>query len=278
MNKRPCINLLLFVIFPLILFSACQSGTSETAAENENTAVATEIPIESSAPPPTESPASTETPQVLDTVTPLPTDEPAAAPTETATPAPSPTPEPGIIRSYVVNPEQSEVRFMINEVLFGNPKTVVGRTNQVEGEIQLDLQNPQAVEVSPITINARELATDDSFRNRALRRQILDSAQDEYQFIVFTPTSVDGIGDAAPVIGEAQSFELSGELQIRDVMQPVTFQMVVTAVSETELSGSGEATVLRSDFGLQIPSVTGVADVSDEVILEIEFVAQAVDA
>jgi hypothetical protein len=31
------------------------------------------------------------------------------------------------------------------EVLFGNPKTVVGRTSQVEGEVLLDLQNLQEV-------------------------------------------------------------------------------------------------------------------------------------
>ena len=72
-------------------------------------------------------------------------------------------------------------------------------------------------------------------------------------------------------------FTLSGDLEIRDVVQSVTFEMVVTAVSETELSGFGEAIVLRSDYDLQIPSVPGVANVSDEVRLEIDFVAEAVD-
>jgi hypothetical protein len=33
--------------------------------------------------------------------------------------------------------------------------------------------------------------------------------------------------------------------------------------------------MLRSDYDLQIPSVTGVANVSDEVKLEIEFVTRS---
>ena len=45
-------------------------------------------------------------------------------------------------------------------------------------------------------------------------------------------------------------------------------------VSEDRIEGSGSAVVLRSDFGLQIPSVPNVANVSDEVILEIDFVAE----
>ena len=161
------------------------------------------------------------------------------------------------------------------EVLFGNPKTVVGRTSQVEGEVLLDLQNLQEVEIRSIQINARGLATDNELRNRSLQRQILDSVQDEYQFITFTPTEIEGLNAGAAVIGETQTFNLSDDLQIRDIVQPVMFEMMVTAVSETELNGFGEGIMLRSDYDLQIPSVTGVANVSDEVKLEIEFVTRS---
>jgi hypothetical protein len=43
--------------------------------------------------------------------------------------------------------------------------------------------------------------------------------------------------------------------------------------SENELSGTAKAQVLRSTFNLQIPSVPSVADVTDEVALELEFTA-----
>ncbi len=270
MNKRSNLILLLCILLLLLVLIACQSGADENA---EATAV-----IDPTDPSPTTAataePEPTATPMPLPEPTDEPTDEPTAEPIEEPTAMPTAA-APGITHTYEIVPEESEARFMIDEVLLGNPKTVVGRTNQVSGEIVLDMQNPQAVEVGSIQVNARELTTDDSFRNRALRRQILDSAQDEYQFITFTPTEIEGLEDAAVELETAQTFSLTGELQIRDIVQMVTFEMMVTAVSETELHGFGEAVVLRSDYDLQIPSVPGVANVSDEVMLEIEFVAKA---
>jgi hypothetical protein len=55
----------------------------------------------------------------------------------------------------------------------------------------------------------------------------------------------------------------------------VSFALTVTPLSETELVGSATTTVLRRDFNLQIPDVPSVANVSDEVILQINFVAVA---
>jgi hypothetical protein len=41
------------------------------------------------------------------------------------------------------------------------------------------------------------------------------------------------------------------------------------------IEGSVTTIVLRSDFGIGIPSVPGIADVGDEVILSLSFVAVA---
>jgi polyisoprenoid-binding protein YceI len=71
------------------------------------------------------------------------------------------------------------------------------------------------------------------------------------------------------------TFTITGDLQIQDITNPATFEIMATANSETELTGSGAATVLRSDYDLIIPSVVGVAGVSEEVRLEIDFVAIA---
>ena len=285
MRNRSVSILLLFGSLLVLFLSACQSTSS---GDVEVTAVSTPTPAVNptkAEATPTPEPASTSTfeaveaPTLAATNEPTidPTDEPAATATNQPTETQIPTSEPAIVHRYVIVPELSEVRFNIDEVLFGNPKTVVGRTNQVTGEILLDLQSPEEAEVSPIQIDARELVTDESFRNRALRRQILDSAQDEYQYISFTPTEIVGLSSEEVVSGEARSFRLTGDLQIRDIVHAATFEMIVTIVSETELKGSGEAVVLRSDYDLQIPSVPGVADVSNEVRLEIEFVAQAAE-
>ena len=70
-------------------------------------------------------------------------------------------------------------------------------------------------------------------------------------------------------------FTIDGDLTIRDVTLPVTFSVIASPVSETQLVGSAAATVARDDFNLRIPSVPNVADVEEEVELYIDFVANA---
>jgi polyisoprenoid-binding protein YceI len=76
-------------------------------------------------------------------------------------------------------------------------------------------------------------------------------------------------------VGEPFNLTVTGDLTIRDITKPMTFEVTVTPVSETQLQGSARATLLRQDFDLQIPSVPSVADVSEEVLLEFDFIANA---
>jgi polyisoprenoid-binding protein YceI len=178
------------------------------------------------------------------------------------------------VRTFAIDATQSEARFFINEVLFGAPSEVKGATNQITGAIDIDLDTPANTVVSQIVINARELKTDRNLRDRAIRRFILQSADDKYQFITFTPTNITGL-PAVTQAGDSFSFEITGDLQIRDIVAPTTFAVTLTADSATQITGLVQATVQRTTFGLQIPSAPGVADVSEDVRLELAFVAQA---
>jgi hypothetical protein len=51
------------------------------------------------------------------------------------------------------------------------------------------------------------------------------------------------------------------------------FVVTVTAVSPDKLTGNAKTEITRDDFGLQIPSVPFVANVSPTVKLEFDFVA-----
>jgi polyisoprenoid-binding protein YceI len=53
----------------------------------------------------------------------------------------------------------------------------------------------------------------------------------------------------------------------------VTFDVTAQAVSNNQISGTATATIQRSDFNLQIPSVPRVANVGEQVALQIDFVA-----
>jgi polyisoprenoid-binding protein YceI len=148
---------------------------------------------------------------------------------------------------------------------------VIGTTNQVSGEIAVDYTSPGETKVGTILVNARSLVTDNDFRNRAINNEILETR--EYEFITFTPTMISGFPDS-PNLGEEISFQITGDLTIRDITRQVTFDVTATAQSETRMVGSASSVVARADFDLEIPSVPSVADVDENVRLEIDFVAE----
>lgn len=222
-------------------------------------------------------------PLVLPTTAPLaqPTAAPAAtaAPVATAvaeataTPASPATATEPILQLFAIDQSRSEARFLIDEVLRGQPITVVGVTNQVAGQIALDPNVPAAAQVGIIQINARTLTTDNELRNRAMRNVILRTNQ--FELITFTPRAINGLPDTV-TIGMPFEFTIEGDLTITDVTRPVTFTVTVTPVSQTEISGIAKTTVLYRDFNLLIPDSPSVDTVADEVRLELEFVATLV--
>lgn len=167
---------------------------------------------------------------------------------------------------------ESEAQFIIDEVLNNAPKTVVGTTDQVAGEIAIDPQDPAQTRIGVIQVNARTLVTDSDFRNRAIKNQILET--DQYEFVTFTPTQIIGLPESGAV-GEAYSFQIVGDLTIRDVTKSVTFDVTTTAASATRLEGTATTTINYADYGITIPSVRQVASVADQVQLALNFVAVA---
>jgi polyisoprenoid-binding protein YceI len=207
-------------------------------------------------------PTNTPVPAVEATAEVQPTEAEAvvAAPTEAA--------EPWI---FSIVQSESEARFIIEEILNGAPKTVIGVTNQVAGQIQIDANDLDATRLGTIQVNARTLTTDNESRNRAIKNRILFT--DQFEFISFTPTELIGLPQSVSA-GEPFRFQIIGALTVRDVTLPVTFEAEVTPISATELQGSASTVILYKDYGIQIPSVPSVAGVDEDVRLEIDFVAR----
>jgi polyisoprenoid-binding protein YceI len=175
---------------------------------------------------------------------------------------------------YRIATSGSQVSFTLTELLRGVPNTVVGTTDQIAGDIFVDFATPANSKVGIININARTLVTDQEFRNSAIRGKILESASDKYQFITFTPTSITGLPDKVEV-GSTIKFKVVGDLKIRDIIKSVTFDVSVTAAADS-LTGSATTQVTRDMYNLQIPNAPGVADVSNDVTLDIKFTAPKV--
>jgi polyisoprenoid-binding protein YceI len=177
---------------------------------------------------------------------------------------------------YRIAQDESSVQFEIDEVLNGVDTHVVGSTGEVAGDIRVNFSDPSASEVGTLSINARTLATDNDRRNAAIGRFILQSEDAANEIITFAPTGLSGLPDSVAV-GDAVEFQITGDLTVAGTTSSVTFSATVQ-VGEDQLTGSATATVLYSDFGLSIPNVPSVTDVSDEVVLTITFVANTVAA
>ncbi len=201
---------------------------------------------------------------------PPPTAAPTQAPLEPTAPAAEPAP--GAV-TFVIDPSQSEARFVVDEILNGQLNTVIGATSEVAGSIVVDLADASTAVVGPFRVDLSTLETDNSFRNRALRDFILETGNPDFQFAVYTLTSIEGL-PAAVEIGQTYPVRLIGDLLVHGTTSEVVFDGEVTALSETQLAGSAATTVRYQDLGVSIPRLPQqVASVEEEMRLEIEFVA-----
>lgn len=171
---------------------------------------------------------------------------------------------------FEIVPEESEARFKIDEVLRGNPVTVVGVTSQVSGQILIDPANPGSTQVGTIEIDAGDIRTDSDRRNSAIRRFILNP--NAYPFITFEPKPIEGLPESIAV-GDSVDFQISGDLTIKDQTRPETFDVTVSVESKSRINGLAISTIRYADYGLFIPDVPFVSNVADELILELDFVA-----
>lgn len=174
--------------------------------------------------------------------------------------------------TYTIVSEGTEARFLINEVLLGNDKQVVGVTSLVTGEISFDPANPQAASVGIISINAADITTDDNRRNNQIRGRILQT--EAFPEISFEPTSITGLPQSAAP-GDRFDVQITGLLSIAGTSLEKTFDVSVILGSESELSGQGSTMITHKEFNLSIPRVPLVASVEDEVRLELDFRAIA---
>jgi polyisoprenoid-binding protein YceI len=173
---------------------------------------------------------------------------------------------------YRIDSANSEAKFVLQEDLRGTRIDVIGTTSEVAGDIILDFANPAASQIGTIRINARTLATDEEMRNRAIRSRVLQSASDEYEFIEFVPTAITGL-PASVNVGETHSFAITGNLTLVGQTREVTFDAQATLESESQLNGSATTTINYTEWGIAIPTAPGVANVTPEVTLSIDFAA-----
>jgi polyisoprenoid-binding protein YceI len=170
--------------------------------------------------------------------------------------------------------ETSKAEFSLNEVLSGVPTLVLGTTNQIAGDIILDPKAPANIQIGEIKVNARTLKTDNDQRNGAIGRLILKSEDPANEFIVFKTAQVTGMPQEIQTDKEF-TFKIMGDLTIRGVTKPVTFDATGTLKNDGTLTGTAKTSLTYGDFGLSVPNLSFLANVDKTVNITISVTAKA---
>jgi polyisoprenoid-binding protein YceI len=218
------------------------------------------------APAPTAAPVATAAPTAAPVATAAP--EATAAPVATAAPAAST----GGTRVFVIVPEQSEASYEVQEQFLNRnlPNMAVGKTKAISGELELSLDGQPTGTIRNISVDLRTLTSDSPRRDNIIRERWLES--NKYPLATFVSTRVDG----APVSyteGQEVSFKITGDMTIRDVTKPVTWDVTGKLQGDT-ITGTATTRILMKDFGFDPPAIAGVLTVQDGVTLKLTFTAK----
>jgi polyisoprenoid-binding protein YceI len=170
----------------------------------------------------------------------------------------------------VVAPTGNEARFKVNEQLAGIelPGDAIGKTSRVSGALVVEANGQIVTTESKFEVELDSLATDQARRDNYIKRNTLRTAQ--FPKAVFVPTGVRGLPGRIPVAQDL-TFELVGNLTIRDVTKPVTWQVKGKMLANGEITGTAATNFTFADFQMEKPRVTRVLSVADRIDLEYDF-------
>lgn len=177
------------------------------------------------------------------------------------------------VTTYKIVDGESQLQYEVSEVFINQDNrfnVAVGTTTQITGEISGDPNNPQDITFSTYTADISQFTSDSGRRDNAIRDRFLESAR--FPDVTFSITQVEGLPETYRE-GEEVSLQIMGDLTVREVTNPVTFDTVVKLEGNT-LSGNATTTILMSDYGFGPISIAGILNTEDEVKVTLDFVAR----
>ncbi len=211
------------------------------------------------------------------------TPEPTVAPEETATePAPAEATIPTGSQTFVIDPAQSSASYAVKEEFFGlalskygipeGLSETVGTTQAVSGQFSLNWDDLSApLGENSFTADLSALESDQSLRDGWIRENGPEFGT--FPDAIFVAESIEG-GPQTYTPGEEVTFQMIGNLTVRDVTQPATFT-VTANYANGEIRGSAVAPLTMSDFGIEPPSFANTLTVADDFEIRLDFVAVA---
>lgn len=302
MQRR--ISFLIVLFLTLFLVAACGDSeeaeptavpevdpapTSAPAVEEESTEPEPAPAEETEAyPAPAAVPAQSENyPAPAPTYNPYP--EPDAETGAAAVAEPAAYPEPETERgapvaagaTFQIVTEESQASYIVNEEFLGGAVTQLGKqlglftpvgvTEDVSGQLTLNLGEPPSLVSGDITVNIEQLTTDDERRDNRIRERFLESSK--YPLATFVAKEIQE-GPATFQDGQEVTFKLLGDLTVREVTKPTTFDVTAKLTGNT-ITGEATTTILMTDFGFDPPIVDNFMTVENNVLLVINLTARS---
>lgn len=206
---------------------------------------------------------------------------PAPTPTATISPpasttavTPTPSAQQQGVTKYRIVPEQSEVRYRVREQLarLNFPSDAIGSTRTISGTIVVDSQGNIVPEASGFQVDLSTLKSDEGRRDNFIRQNTLDTVR--YPFAKFAPREIKGLTGPPPSSGQI-TFQLIGDLTIKDVTKPVTWD-VTADITGNQVKGQAKTSFTFAEFNLSKPTVMVVLSVDDTINLELDFTLERV--
>jgi polyisoprenoid-binding protein YceI len=172
--------------------------------------------------------------------------------------------------TFVMVPEESSVTYSVGEILLQEDnrlETVVGKTNQIQGQFKLNYSDPSASQFGFFVVNIGSLNSGQPERDLALREEWLEWAR--YPLGSFAVKEVRNFpANAEP--GQPIEFQLVGAMTIKETTREVTWDVIAKLDGE-RLRGTATTFVALADFNMSPPGLPGVLEVVDGVTVTVDF-------
>ncbi len=170
---------------------------------------------------------------------------------------------------YVLATDGNEARYLVREELVGIdfPYDAVGKTSAMTGAVVLDAKGSVIPAASRISVDVTTLKSDRANRDRYLKTDALET--DKYPKVELAITALRGVPAKFPANGQF-SFELLGNLTVRTLTRPVTWQVTAT-VNNGDWRGTAKIALKFGDLGMPVPSAFMVIKLEDNLRLEYDF-------
>lgn len=160
---------------------------------------------------------------------------------------------------------ESVAGYRVEEILFGQNVTAVGRTNAVTGSLTFDAASLTA---ATFEVDIATITSDDSRRDRQFAGRIMDVAT--YPTATFVLGSPITLPDGA-LAGSPVTIDATGDLTLRGTTKSVTIPLTAT-LTAAGIEVRGEYEVVFADWQIPDPSLPGIST-EDRGILEFALIA-----